>query len=202
MQALLFFIDYHANDEELPSELSKTSQPMTWHQPPKKTVSPESARNMKFVKPCHGDTPRSDIQEISAIKRSSFDPRLPDRVGGINSDCFHTLLTDLQKSVPSTGLQQFWCHSPNPQSAVEINNPSLWNHVLFSHKTWNTQTHSTMQVDPSVADCHHFINSMQLSNSQVAALEVATCAQSDSELWMVLHNGRLTSSRFGKILKR
>ena len=34
--ALLFFIDYHANDEELPSELSKTSQPMAWHQLPKK----------------------------------------------------------------------------------------------------------------------------------------------------------------------
>jgi len=59
-----------------------------------------------------------------------------------------------------------------------------------------------MQVDPCVVDCHHFINSMQLSNSQVAALEVATRAQSDSELWMVLHNGRLTSSRFGEVLKR
>jgi len=43
---------------------------------------------------------------------------------------------------------------------------------------------------------------MQLSNSQVAALEAATRAQSDSELWIVLHNGRLTSSRFGEILKR
>ena len=199
--ALLFFIDYHANDEELPSELSKTSQPMAWHQPPKKIVSPECARNMKFVKPSHGDTPRSDAQEITRIKRSLFDPRLPEHRGKIDPDNLQLLLTDLQKSVPSTGLQQFWCDSPVPKCVQPASSPSLWNHVLFSHKTWNSETHP-VQVDPSVVDCHHFINSMQLSNSQVAALEAATRAQSDSELWIVLHNGRLTSSRFGEILKR
>ena len=202
--ALLFFIDYHANDEELPSELSKTSQPMAWHQPPKKIVSPECARNMKFVKPSHGDTPRSETQGVSEIKRSSFDPRLPEHRVEIDRNHLHLLLTDLQNSVPNTGLQQFWRDSPNPrclQPAAEINNPSLWNHVLFSHKTWNSETHA-VQVDPSVVDCHRFISSMQLSNSQVEAIEAATRTQSDSELWIVLHNGRLTSSRFGEILKR
>ena len=57
-------------------------------------------------------------------------------------------------------------------------------------------------VDPSLAECYHFINGMKISYSQVTALEAATRAQSGSELWVMLHNGRFTSSRFGEILKR
>lgn len=157
---------------------------------------------MKFVKPSHGDNP--DSQEASEIKRSSFDPRLPEHRVEINPDHLHALLTDVQKSVPNTGLQQFWCNSSNPrylQPVVDIDDPSLWNHVLFSHKTWNSEMRVQV-VDPSLADCHHFINGMKLSYSHAAALEAATRAQSASELWVVLHNGRLTSSRFGEILKR
>lgn len=198
--ALLFFVEYHVNDEELPSELSKTSKPMAWHQPPKKSITPECARNMKFVKPSHGDNP--DSQEVSEIKRSSFDPRLPEHCGEINQDHLYALLTDVQKSVPNTGLQQFWCDSANPRySQPVVEDTSLWNHVLFSHKTWNSEMREQV-VDPSLADCYHFTNGMKLSYSQVAALEAATLAQSKSELWVMLHNGRLTSSRFGEILRR
>ena len=60
------FIENHVNDEELPSELSKTSKPMAWHQPPKKDVSAECAQNMRFVKPSHGDNP--DLQQVSKIR--------------------------------------------------------------------------------------------------------------------------------------
>ena len=63
-------IENHINDEELPLELSKTSKFMAWHQPPKKEVTAECARNMKFVKLSHGDNP--DLQKVNEIKRSSF----------------------------------------------------------------------------------------------------------------------------------
>ena len=63
--ALLFFIENHVNDEELPLELSKTSKSMAWHQPPKKEVTAECARNMKFVKPSHGDNP--DLQKVREV---------------------------------------------------------------------------------------------------------------------------------------
>jgi len=69
---------------------------MAWHQPPKKVVSPECARNMKFVKPSHGDNP--DSQEVSEIKRSSFNPHLPEHCVEINPDHLHALLTDVQES--------------------------------------------------------------------------------------------------------
>ena len=42
----------------------------------------------------------------------------------------------------------------------------------------------------------------QLVCTEVAAIEAATREQSDSALWQVMQSGRLTSSRFGEILKR
>ena len=36
---------------------------------------------------------------------------------------------------------------------------------------------------------------MKLSNGQVTAIEAATRAQSESELWMTLQNGRLTTQQ-------
>ena len=43
---------------------------------------------------------------------------------------------------------------------------------------------------------------MKLSSSEVEVIEAATRQQSASELWQAMRNGRLTSSRFGEILKR
>ena len=41
----------------------------------------------------------------------------------------------------------------------------------------------------------------RMHEDQVSAIDAATCGQSDSELWQALRNGRLTSARFGEILK-
>ena len=63
--ALLFYIEHHA------TEISKTSKPMA---PPKKTIPPACASNIKFVKPCHGD----DLQpSTQLLQHCSFDPRYP-----------------------------------------------------------------------------------------------------------------------------
>jgi len=43
---------------------------------------------------------------------------------------------------------------------------------------------------------------MKLSSSKVEAIEAAALQQSASKLWQAMHNGRLTSIRFGEILKR
>ena len=43
---------------------------------------------------------------------------------------------------------------------------------------------------------------MKLSQSEVASIGFATCGQATNKLWFALHNGRITSSRFGEILHR
>ena len=55
---------------------------------------------------------------------------------------------------------------------------------------------------PSVVDCHGFLREMKITQDIVDIIEIATRKQSESELWHTLHNGRLTSSRFGEILCR
>ena len=57
-------------------------------------------------------------------------------------------------------------------------------------------------VDPSLVDYHYFINEIKISYSQVTALETATCVQFESELWVMLHNGRLVHGLVRYILKR
>ena len=54
---------------------------------------------------------------------------------------------------------------------------------------------------PSVVDCHGALREMKITQEIVDTIEIATHEQSESELWHALHNGRLTSSKFGKILR-
>jgi len=55
--ASLLFIEHHVDDEDLPTEISKTSKSMAWNQLPKKTLTLECSNNMHSVKPSHGDLP-------------------------------------------------------------------------------------------------------------------------------------------------
>ena len=72
--------------------------------------------------------------------------------------------------------------------------------VLFSHGTLNS-TICKQIVDPTPVMCQQFLECMKVTDDQVSAVDAATCGQSDSEVWQALRNGRLTSSRFGEILK-
>ena len=101
--------------------------------------------------------------------------------------------------MPSTGLQHFWCDGPNKQ--INPDDITLWSYVLFSHGTLNS-TICKQIVDPTPVMCQQFLECMKLTDDQVSAIDATTCGQSDSELWQALRNGRLTSSRFGEILKR
>jgi len=107
--ALLFFIDYHANDIKLPVELSKTPIPMKWNQPPKKAVNPACASDMNFVKPSHGDLP----EQSKSTGCSTFDPRrTEDRE--LQKEMLQQLMALLEKTVPNTGLAVWPSRKPVP----------------------------------------------------------------------------------------
>ena len=190
--ALLFFIEYHVDNEDLPTEISKTSKPMAWNQPPKKTVAPECSSSMRFVKPSHGDLP------VQRISRSTFDPCAVEHQGDVDKERVCYLIACVRDSMPCSGLQHFWCDGLNTET-----NPgdvSLWSHVLFSHGSLNSTIKKV--VDPTLIVYQQFLQNMKLSSREVAAVEAATREQCGSALWEAIRNGRLTSSRFGEILKR
>ena len=196
--ALLFYIENHAHDEELPTDKSKTSKAMTWNQPPKKSVTPACASSMTFVKPSHGDDPEQRSQQI--IKRSAFDPRQPQH-RTVNMGAVNKLLESVEKSIPSTGLQQFWRGKTSDESVAIEYTESLWSHVIFCHATISSTAPSKYFI-PTLADCCKYLDAMKLPLDVVQKIEAATRGQSASELWYAMRNGRLTSSRFGEILHR
>ena len=97
-------IEYHAHDDLL-AEKSKTSLPMKWNQPPKKTIAPDCANNMNFVKQSHGDDP--EVESSNHLSWNTFDPHCAEHQV-LNKQSLKKLLSQVQKSMPNTGLQQFW----------------------------------------------------------------------------------------------
>lgn len=171
---------------------------MTWNQPPKKIITPACASSMMFVKPSHGDDPELKSQQV--MKRSTFDPRQPQHRTS-NMDAINKLLTSVEKSIPSTGLRQFWRSKMSNESTGVECFESLWSHVLFCHDTVSYNMQSKY-FTPTVADCYKYLDTMKLPIDIVQKIEAATNGQSTSQLWYAMRNGRLTSSRFGEILHR
>ena len=112
--ALLFFIEYHVDDEDLPTEIPKTSKPMAWNQPPKKTVAPECSSSMRFVKPSH------DNLSVQQISRSTFDPRAVEHQGDVDKERVCHLIACVRDSMPCLGLQHFWCDGPNTETNLAM----------------------------------------------------------------------------------
>ena len=168
---------------------------MRWNQPPKKAVIPACGNDMTFVKTCYGDTPEPEANQPLCC--SDFDPRrIEDRV--FQNKSLNKLLTRLKESLPNTGLQQFW--EPTPYGA-SLNSETLWHHVIFTHKHASTIPRDKF-FTPTMSQCYHYLSHMKLSFDEVSRIEMATCGQSDNDLWCALRNGRVTSSRFGEILHR
>ena len=106
-------------DNKLPTELSKTSQPiMTWNQPPKKEVLPARAQDMTSVKPAHSDVmPTQD--DTVCISRCDFDLRHPMH-RTLKTEAVKGLLSQVQASIPHTGLSQFWGKSSDRSRTTAV----------------------------------------------------------------------------------
>ena len=78
-----------------------------------KEISPARAQDMTFMKPTHGHVKPDD--KIQCIKRSEFDPRHPMH-RTLQQDSLMKLLNRIQKSLPTSDLQQFWQNSSQYES--------------------------------------------------------------------------------------
>ena len=106
---------------------------MKWNQPPKKAVAPACANEMMFVKPSHGDVPQTESSQQA--HHSTFEPRRSEHCT-LHTESLDRLLARIEKSVPTTELQQFWL-TKAPGVHVEVSQ-ILWNYVIFSHKHFST----------------------------------------------------------------
>ena len=139
--ALLFYLEHHCRTgvNSLPTDLSRTSMPMHWHQAPRKVVNPAAIRDISFVKPSHGSHTLPTAVNTGTIP---FDPRHPDD-RTLDEVAKSTLLDNLKEGQPSCGLLQFWTTSTYPAAVPDSSMSTtespiedrLWNTVIF----WDPQ---------------------------------------------------------------
>ena len=171
--ALLFFIDTMFGDDKLPSEVSKTSQPVKWNQLPKREIAPAQTQDIVFIKPSYTDS-KKPIDEVQCISRSQFDPRHPLH-RTIQEDKLETLLSNLQKTLPGTGLQQFWLSRSQDKSDGEEHYrvSRVWSHVIFWHENVAMVSLDKFHK-PFTAECFDYMNSMSLSPQYIEIARLRT----------------------------
>ena len=167
---------------------------MKWNQPPKKTVKAEFADNMSFIKPTHGDDPKTP--SIKEIKQSTFNPHQSEH-RLLDKHSMDNLLCHVLESIPNTDLQQFW--ESNTSSDSSINHETLQRFVIFSHAHASSMAQHKF-YDLTMPQCYDHLHNVKLLPNEASAIEEGTGGQSANELWFILRNGRLTSSKLEKFL--
>ena len=100
---------------------------MKWNQPSKKEVTPARAEDITFVKPSHSDI--KGTNEIKLYKRHQFDPRQLDQ-RTLQMESVTKLLSEVKKSVPNCGLQQFWQTNSAVSHHIQGRFSGLWMHIF------------------------------------------------------------------------
>ena len=100
-------------------------------------------------------------QILKLLQRCSFDPHYPQH-RKINHSSVDLLLAQVQKTMPNTGLQQFWQSKPCADHTIPTSEEitMLWNYVIFSHQKITTIAQDKF-FKPSVVDCHGFLKEMK-----------------------------------------
>lgn len=198
---------------ELPEEKSKTSVPMQWNQPPKKTVTPQPLRDLDIVKPAHG-TELGDEDSGKRWKRAEFDPRSPDD-RQLSATGVQSLLGSLAaKNLHSSGIFHFWDSQPDQQQQQQEQqqqpqqqmqkiptDPVLDRCILVDLDALRLLSYPSSFPEPTEAEVEAFLRSLHVTEEERQKIEAATRDQAKSSLWYQLRKGRLTSSRFGDVLR-
>jgi len=130
--ALLFFIDDHIGDDNLPAEISKISQPMKWNQPQKKEIAPARAQNIVFVWPSH--TASNFLARSRWMKFNAF-PKVSLTQDILCTEVFKRISSD-HCWLTCKGLyliQDFWLNRSDDK-CVDGKVSRLWKHVIFWHE--------------------------------------------------------------------
>ena len=86
------------------------------------------------MKPCYGDNIQSSSQSV--VQCNSFDPRRTYH-RQLDPMSVDKLLTQIKRTVPNTGLQQFWRDNPNFENKIVAQAEELAplkNHIF--HMIW------------------------------------------------------------------
>ena len=158
-----------------------------------------------------------DVSQSTGIEHNipTEDDRPPD------DDTLTTLVQTIASTYPQSGLAHFWLTPSSDQADSTLMPPLAEDHdvqdglLQLTHKLiiWdgiNTALpQSAIELDGVNTETEYFkelcreFEQEQIINSTLSNfIEQVTHGQSSCDLWMLLHNGRITSSLFGEIMQR
>ena len=218
--ALLFYIeDIKRRDMQmLPSDRTVTDALQQWHVPPKRNVMPTPITNISFQKPAYGKV--SKPHKMPSIQHKS------KAITGSTSESLKKLVEAVYKCKPSCGVTHFW---PDPaisthiheEPQIEATEPMeisdsldkglmiLAKKLVIYADTMTSLPQSTIDFDEINPQgkyfkevCHEYMSEQVIDQTLSDFIERETQQQSVCTLWKDLHNGRITSSKFGEIYNR
>ena len=206
--ALLFAMEQFSREKarELPEETSKTSKPMSWHIPPKKIVKPSAISDMTFKNITY-DATKSVRRGTEKLQETSFDPRQVSQ-RSLSQDSLTRLMTDVRASFPDSAIFSFWDDLPTgTMSSTTQGIEDVLAGTALEPLVFYTSSHAERYMEASCCDVREatvqkFVEDQVLDVATVGVVERSTRGQAANEIWHLIRNGRLTSSRFGEILRR
>ena len=185
----------------IPEDVTSTGLPCTWSKAPKRDVTPAVVADISFTKPEFSKKERTPSRSLT-----DFDPRQPeDRE--VNIDAKEKFLRTLQSVYPESGALYFHDCVPLRPGMVEYDLEVATQMVIFDGQAIAPPSAESLDglplSDPIVEETVlSTLPEFVCTEEEAACVERATRAQSGCELWHQLHNGRVTSSHFGKLLNR
>jgi hypothetical protein len=215
--ALLFYMEdlKQRNMPTIPSDVTVTDRLQQWNVPPKRTIQPLPVSEISFNKAVYG----KQINTVGSKRIIPSSTREEDTVTAEAEDvACEELRTKIMK-YPMHGLSHFWSVSDQEQDEVMSDEQELTDisstlmslaHKLVIFNITNIQLPQSA-LDLASIDingvyfmeaCQDYISEQVLDDVLKNFIEQNTTQQAESSLWKLLHNGRLTSSMFGEIMKR
>ena len=205
--ALMFYLEdfMRQGHSDLPTDTAATDHLQQWHVPPKHDVSAQPMEGITFRK-----------AEYGKVVRTSFGHRYcpyPSK-GKSNHDHAQTqqLISTVCAVLPSSGLSHVWNTAGQSSVVMPMSVGDIQNCIadvqslVFYSATNPSLPPSVAQISAIDVDSEDFreiickqeeaqVITAKLSNF----IESITRDQSACVLWSDLHNGRITSSNFGKL---
>ena len=208
--ALMFYLEHLKRQgmASIPSDKTVTDQLQQWHVPSKRSIQPQPVKDIQFNKREYG----KNVKAGTSSQKKAYDPRHTcDRT--LDREQMDTLVSRIVAACPASGIKHFWVDRadfvegamPESLSASQSLEPLIIYQASKPSCLPDTVV-DLADIDPGCTVfkelCYLYEEQQVLSEELSSQIEMLTVTQRQCDLWHDLHNGRITSSKFGQIVHR
>ena len=186
-----------SNTTSIPEDRTCTGKLQQWNVPSKREVQPVPVSEITFFKAEYGKTTKSKQPRINDSSSTSSQDEMANRMA--------EFVETVQAVCPSSGVLHFWDVADSREPTILSQDMLLQGEceklILYNPSVpYSSQPSNDLTILSEVIE--EYMEASEISPDLSTFIESITKDQANSELWKLLHNGRLTSSIFGEIIHR